>query len=186
VAIAERTCTLEEFLRRPERKPALEYFDGRVTQKVSPKMRHSRLQGRFVEWFNEQTVPHKLAIAFPELRTTYGGASPVPDVAVVVWDRLPRDATGEFLDDFYAPPDIAIEILSPGQRLAPLRRRWHWYVDHGVRVALLVDPATRTVVVFSLGAGEKTLRGDDAIDFADVLPGLQLRVDELFAALRPD
>ncbi len=186
MAIAERVCTLEEFLRRPERKPALEFFDGRVTQKVSPKMRHSRLQGRFVEWFNERTVPRKLAIAFPELRATFGGASPVPDVAVIAWGRLPRDAAGEFLDDFYAAPDIAIEIVSPGQRLAPLRRRCRWYVGHGVRVALLVDPATRTVLLFRPSMEEETLGGGDFVDFADVLPGLQLAVDELFGALRPD
>ena len=40
MALTERRTSLEEFLKLPEEKPALEYFDGKVTQKVSPKTRH--------------------------------------------------------------------------------------------------------------------------------------------------
>src|SRR5205823_3342989 len=44
MAITQRPMTLEEFLDLPEKKPALEYDDGVVTQKVSPQGQHSRLQ----------------------------------------------------------------------------------------------------------------------------------------------
>jgi hypothetical protein len=37
--------TLVEFLALPEEEPALEFADGRVEQKVSPKGKHSGLQG---------------------------------------------------------------------------------------------------------------------------------------------
>ncbi len=36
--------TLERFLRLPEAKPALEFIDGKVVQKVSPKRTHSTIQ----------------------------------------------------------------------------------------------------------------------------------------------
>jgi Uma2 family endonuclease len=74
--------TLAEFLALPERKPALEYEDGVVTQKVSPKGRHSVLQLAAANQINEQTVPSRLARAFPELRATFSTLSRVPDVAV--------------------------------------------------------------------------------------------------------
>ena len=77
-----QALTLEEFLELPERKPALEFADGTVTQKVAPKGRHSTLQGRFSDWINHFAVPRRLAYAFPELRTTFGGASYVPDISV--------------------------------------------------------------------------------------------------------
>lgn len=45
--------SLDVFLALPERKPALEFEDGRVTPKVSPKARHSTLQKRLSEWFDD-------------------------------------------------------------------------------------------------------------------------------------
>jgi Uma2 family endonuclease len=186
VAIAERTCTLEEFLRRPERKPALEYFDGRVTQKVSPNVWHSMLQTWLVTWFNLYCVPRKLAFALTELRTTFAGASPIPDVSVIRWERLRRDAAGLTQLDFVDAPDIAIEILSPGQRRNKLRARCRWYVEHGALVSVLVDPSDFSARVFQTGQTEQVLHGPELIDFSSVVPGLQLTVDELFGALRLD
>src|SRR4051794_7783917 len=103
MAVPHERMPLEEFLALPEEKPALEFEDGVVTQKVAPKGRHSTLQYRIAERFNHYAEPRKLAFAFPELRTTYAGASPVPDVAVYRWDRIPLDANGEVVDDFLEP-----------------------------------------------------------------------------------
>ena len=82
MAIAEQHFSLEEFLNLPEQEPALEFEDGVVSQKVSPKGQHSGLQGDFVELVNRYTRTRKLARAFPELRATFAGRSYVPDVAV--------------------------------------------------------------------------------------------------------
>jgi Uma2 family endonuclease len=44
MAVASSRLTLDEFLKLPEEEPALEYVNGVVSQKVSPKGRHSSLQ----------------------------------------------------------------------------------------------------------------------------------------------
>ena len=44
MVIQQRELTLEAFLKRPERKPALEFMHGKVRQKGAPKARHSVLQ----------------------------------------------------------------------------------------------------------------------------------------------
>lgn len=181
----EKGLTLEQFLRLPEEKPALEY-DGVVRQKASPRGRHAILQGELTTLVNQFGRARKLALAFPELRTTYDRRSTVPDVAVYVWDRVARGSDGELADDYTTPPDIAVEITSPEQSTVSLVRRCLWYVAHGVRVALLVDPDDLTVLLFRPGAVPEPLRGEDAIDVADVLPGFELRVGELFAALKLD
>lgn len=121
----KQRLTLEEFLALPEEKPALEYLDGVVTQKVSPERGHSEFQYVIPERINTFAYPRKLAFAFPELRTTLGGASFVPDVAVYRWDRIPRTRTARGTIDVSTPPDIAIEIASPGQGCrALLDRCW--------------------------------------------------------------
>ena len=89
------TLTLEEFLKQPETKPASEFIDGRVEQKLMPQGKHSRLQLRFCEQVNEVAEANQCAIAFPELRCTFGGRSIVPDATVFHWERIPFDANGE-------------------------------------------------------------------------------------------
>jgi Uma2 family endonuclease len=183
MAIKQRRMTLEEFLDLPEEKPSLEFEDGVVTQKVPPQGKHAVLQIGICEIINRVVKPGKIARALPELRTTYDRYSRVPDVAVYLWDRVPRDPDGTIANDFRAPPDVAIEIVSPGQRMARLVEKCQWYVDHGVRAAFIVDPPGETIQGFRPGQDVVTLRRSDAIDLRDIVPGLSLSVDEIFDEL---
>jgi len=177
--------TLEEFLELPEEKPALEFEpDGTIVQKMSPKGQHSTLQGALVELVNRFGRPRRLAYAFAELRTIYGGAAYVPDVAVYRWARIPRDGMGKVQNDFMVPPDIAVEVVSPKQSMSSLTRKCLWYVENGVQIALIVDPDDEFVVVFGNRENPKACRSADPIDLSDVLPGFELTAGRLFEHLR--
>jgi Uma2 family endonuclease len=65
MAIARAPRTLDEFLKLSEAKPALEYADGEITQKVSPKGQHSGLQYFLSEWINQASRPQRTVCAFP-------------------------------------------------------------------------------------------------------------------------
>ena len=56
MAITSTPLTLEQFLALPEEEPPLEFADGVVSQKVSPKTRHSALQAELVERLNQREV----------------------------------------------------------------------------------------------------------------------------------
>jgi Uma2 family endonuclease len=180
----ERRLTLDEFLALPEEKPALEFEDGKATQKVSPKARHSGLQTDLAERFNRLARRRKLARAFAELRVTLEGQSYVPDISVFRWERIPRLSDGTLVDDVLIPPDITVEIVSPGQRVNALVRRCLRYVGLGVQIALLVDPDDESVVLFRRDTAAVALRGPDPIELDEVLPGFKLTVAELFKSLR--
>ena len=182
MAIAER-LTLEEFLALPEEEPSLEYEDGRVTQKVSPMGKHSMSQVVVADLFNAYGRPKRLSMALTELRSTYAGYSRVPDVSVYRWDRIPVDESGEIANNFRDPPDIAIEIVSPGQSVNYLVRRCLWYVDNGALAALLLDPSDESVLLIRPNQPMVGLRGPDQIDLQDILPGFQLTVEAIFDAL---
>ena len=186
MAIARPHLTLEAFLRLPEEKPALEFEEGVVTQKVSPKTKHSRIQLTVAQTLDAAGAPDKLAMAFTELRATFAGRSVVPDVSVFRWSRIPRTPEGTFQDDVLTPPDVAVEITSPEQSANALVRRCLWYVANGVRAALLVDPDDHSVLLFRPSALPVAARGEEAIELGDVLPGLVFTADQLFAALRAD
>ena len=185
MAIARRRMTLEQFLALDEQEPALEYVDGVVTQKMSPKYRHGLLQLQVATLVNLFAVPRRLARATPETRTTFASASVVPDVVVFTWDRIPVDEHGEAPDDIFEPPDVAIEIASPGQSLRGLTDRCRWYARNGVRVALLVDPGRRSVQLFRADGATGPHRGAGRVELGEVIPGFSFTVDELFSALRP-
>ena len=184
VVARRRTITLAEFLTLPEDEPALEYSDGVITQKMSPKGRHGTLQWSTAQLVNLYGIPRKLAHAFPETRATFAGASFVPDVSVYTWERIPTDEQGYILDDFLTAPDIAVEIASPGQGRQKLLDRCRWYVEHGVRVALLIDPRRFTVAELRPDAEPCVYRRGQSVDLGDVIAGFALSLDELFGALR--
>ena len=182
MAIAATRLALEEFLRLPEAKPALEFADGEICQKVSPKGRHSRTQAKLTEMVNRFAEPRHLAIAFPELRATFAGHSYVPDVVIYRWERIPRTSQGTIADDFLVPPDVAVEIVSPEQSVNALVRRCLWYVANGVAIALLVDPSDASVLVLHSDGVPRILGGSERIDLSDVVPGFELTVQDLFDA----
>jgi Uma2 family endonuclease len=183
VALAPKQLTLAEFLQLPERTPPLEYSDGEVQQKVSPKGKRIWLQTALLERINAIGVPGRVAAAAAEGRVTFAGKSRVPDITVYTWDRIPRDEVGEVADDFITPPDIAIEIVSPGQCMNAVVRRCRWYVANGVQIVLLIDPGARSVLALRPDGVTLQFSGSDSIDLAPVVPGFQLTVDELFSAL---
>ena len=77
-----QSLTLEEFLTRPETKPACESINGKIIQKPLPQGEHSLLQGKLCETINKATNSDQIAYAVPELRCTFGGRSIVPDLVV--------------------------------------------------------------------------------------------------------
>jgi Uma2 family endonuclease len=184
MALARKGATLEEFLELPEEEPALEYFDGEVRQKVSPSSPHAALTYKLCECINAFALPRQLARAFPELRATFAGESPVPDVVVFRWDRIPAKPSGRLDPRVRIPPDIAVEIVSPGQSVNWLVRRCRWYVGNGVEIALLVDPDDESVLLFRHDGAIEALRGPDQIDINAIVPGLDLTANELFTALQ--
>jgi Uma2 family endonuclease len=167
----------------PEEEPALEYVDGEVVQKVSPKTWHSELQAEFTGQMRGFARPRRLAHVLPEHRSTYGGRSTVPDIAVYRWGRIPRDRRGRLVNDVTIPPDIAVEIVSPDQSLRELIAKCRWYVANGVRIALILDPDDSTIRDFRPDAEPVVLRAGDVLDLSDVLPGFTLDVGSLFDVL---
>ncbi|MBD2134529.1 Uma2 family endonuclease [Sphaerospermopsis sp. FACHB-1094] len=180
----QKTLTLEEFLQLPETKPASEYIEGQIIQKPMPQGKHSILQGELVPAINVVVKPQKIARAFPELRCTFGGRSIVPDIAVFVWDRIPRDENGEVANTFLTYPDWTIEILSPDQNQTKVTKNILHCLKYGTQMGWLIDPGERTIFVYH---ANQQIEVFDELDMLIPVPSfasdLQLTVGELFGWL---
>lgn len=161
----------------PETKPATEWVNGRLLQKVSPRPRHALAQARILiplaAWSDAgdrgrvgAEMDFKFRPAGERWRTL------VPDVAFVSYARLPEDA-----DEDEVPrvaPEAAFEVLSPGERFDDVADKIRVYLQCGVAVVVYVDPRRRAFDVYRV-AGMERLR--DGETFADeALPGFALDV----------
>jgi Uma2 family endonuclease len=171
--------TLAEFLALPEQKPELEFIDGVVRQKVAARPLRACIQFLIAKALDDVAVKHRLGIVLPEIRFVSDRWAPVPDVGFYRRERLNvRRAPA----DFRQPPDLAVEVMSPGQKLPDQMQKCLNYVERGTVVAVLVQPEDSAVFVFRSDQPLLILQGDDRIDLDDILPGFELTVRSLFEA----
>ena len=180
---APKSLTLEEFLQRPETKPASEFLANQIAQKLMPQGEHSRLQVKLRTNINQVGEAQKIAMAFPELRCTFGGNSIVPDVSVFRWSRIPVAKSGRIANRFYIHPDWAIEILSPDQSLTKVLSRLLHCSQHGTELGWLLDPDEEAILAVLPEQRVQIFSGDRVLPVLGSL-ALQLRVTEVFNWLR--
>jgi Uma2 family endonuclease len=141
----------------PEVKPAIESIRGRWERKMSPRRRHAMLQLRMgtllADWAGnrgEVGTEWRFYISPPGQEPS----SLVPDVAYVSFERLPREL-GDSREKPEIAPDIAVEILSPGDRLALLEEKVALYLANGALAVVIVDPLERVVDVRETDASRR-------------------------------
>jgi Uma2 family endonuclease len=162
-----------------DEKPYREVYDGTIHEKVIPQLAHGIVAAELVmqlgHWAGQRG-----AVAV-ELRVYLSpGVTLVPDVAFISDERLAALSEEEREKPPFAP-DIAVEVRSPEDREANVRRKTDLYLRHGAQLVLDVDPQERTVRASSR-SGERTLVvGDTIADSA--LPDLRIPVAAIFASL---
>jgi len=173
--------TLPNEIVLPETKPETEWVRGRALQKVSPTYRHSALQTLFVialhawaegrgrvgtEWHFRIAPPGEVIRPL------------VPDVSYLSYERLPSDADDAAQRPLGAP-DVAVEILSPGDRMRDVRDKIETYLRAGTDCVIVVDPKTETIRAES-SDGVTTYAIGQTFSHA-ALPGFLLDVGAYFA-----
>ena len=176
------TVTLEAFLKQPETKPASEFINGEILQKPMPQGEHSLLQVEICEAINQVAKSQKIALAFPELRCTFGGRSIVPDVSVFRWERIPVTPSGRIINRFQTYPDWSIEILSPDQNTTKLLSKLLHCSQNGTELGWLINPEEESILVVFPEERVKLLETNETVP---ILAGidLELTVDRVFAWL---
>jgi Uma2 family endonuclease len=176
--------TLSEFLAMPEIKPANEFVDGSIYQKPMPQGKHSIIQRELTFAIDRPLRDKKRARAFPELRCTFGDRSILPDIAVMLWNRIPRNPDGTVANVFAIAPDWTIEILSPEQGQTKVVKNIMHCLKYGTQMGWLIDPDEQTVFVYQ---PKQEVEIFDNANQQLLMPaftaGLQLSVGELFGWL---
>jgi len=104
------------------------------------------------------------------------GAVRSPDVAWVPRARLARLPAEQKPGFLPLCPDFVIELLSPSDSPAAVRRKMEEYRDNGARLGWLIDPGRRQVAIYRAGGGAEWRTGSDVLTGDSVLPGFALDV----------
>ena len=169
-----RRMSESEYLALPEEKPYLEYVDGVVLQKPMPNRAHVLLIEELIFAIGAYRRRHG-GSSGPEgrVRMPDGGGFRIPDAAFWSPSRPHEDDS---------VPSLAIEVRSPGQALAELRRKCRAFRENGVDVCWLIDPSSRSVEVFEGDRDGEYLAPEATLETL-VMPGFSLPLTELFAVL---
>lgn len=102
-----------------------------------------------------------------------------PDVAFVGRKRVEK--VGRVAGFWPGAPDLAVEVVSPGDTHAEVVEKTLAWLDAGCRMVLVVEPQRRVVTVYRSREDIRILAEDEAVDGADVVPGWRLPVAGIFA-----
>lgn len=104
------------------------------------------------------------------------------DAAFVSNERL---ASVENLEKFFPfAPDLAVEVLSPGNTDREIKVKITLYFAAGSQAVWVFNPKQRTVSVYSSPSDARTLGENDTLEGGDVLPGFKLELSRLFAIVK--
>lgn len=101
-----------------------------------------------------------------------------PDVSFVRAERLPAGHTPEGFAEFL--PDLAVEVISPSDRVTDIAEKIGEYLAHGVQAVWLVNPETQTVTVYRSMTDVTTFHATDELPGDPILSGFTCHVHELF------
>lgn len=153
-----------------------ELLDGIAVPKMAPKYFHVRSARRILNileaWATDRGRA-EMEWAF-DLNEDF---TPVPDLIYVSFERLP--ASWNENTACPVPPELAVEIISPGQTFGQMTLKASNYLNGGVLRVWVVDPAAKSITVFYPDRAHITYVGDGVIK-DNLFPELSVALDRIF------
>lgn len=175
---ATRTWTEEELMALPEDGLKRELVGGEIV--VSPaSQEHGDIIVHLSGLLSAFVRPRRLGWVFCSSTGLWmpSGNLRVPDITYLSRERQPGGPAKGF---GRIPPDLTVEVLSPGDSDRAILDKVGEYLEAGVRMVWVIDPRVRKAVVHRSLTDVRELGEHDELDGEDVLPGFRCRLATLF------
>ncbi len=136
----------EAFTARPENEGRVfELIDGEMVEKM-PSYEPSHIAGWILTFINMYLLQNPIGntTAADGGYIMPDGNILIPDVGYISRERLPEKPTREAP----VPPDFAVEVMSPTDKMRDLRQKAERYLGYGTRLVWLVFPEQQVVEVY--------------------------------------
>lgn len=142
---------MQEIVLSDDVKPALEWVNNRVLQKVSPARKHGLAQLRFASALEAWARVHRPGTIATEWRFQVQPPSEirrtlVPDVGFLSYDSMSLEEQDR-TDAPAIAPDVVVEIISRSDMRRDIEEKVRVYLAAGTSVVFLVDTSSKTVMI---------------------------------------
>lgn len=181
-ATSTALMTAEELMQLPRGYFRAELINGELITMPLPGLPHGRIAARISARLTQFVLDHDLGetyitdVGFQLTRnpdTVVG-----PDISFISKERL--EQAGDVPGYWQGPPDLAVEVYSPGYRPGKVSNRISRLFSFGTRQVWIVDLKHSTVRVYRSPSDITTFSGSDYLEAQDLFPGFRLSLDKIF------
>lgn len=113
----------------------------------------------------------------------FPGRVRIPDVSFIPWEQIPEQQWPDTpIPEI--PPDLAVEVLSPGNTPGEMTLKIREYFQAGTRLVWVIDPKKQNARSYTSPESSQLVGKSGSLDGGEVLPGFRLPLPSLFGALR--
>jgi len=184
------SLTIDDFMQIYEREGAFEIINGTRIPMSPTKFGHVHLATKLLLAITNHAQKQNLGEAYNEVPfvltddRNWVKGSRVPDVAFVLQARLDdyKANTPDWKDrPLMLVPDLVVEIISPTDRYTEVNEKVDRYLDDGVNLIWVIDPARKTVAVHDTqNKRQYTLTEKDTLSGSDIIPEFTLKLAHFF------
>ena len=174
--------TAEELIRLPRGKCRYELVKGDLFEMPLAGAAHGRAAMEIGALVGTQVQVNELGEVFAAGTGYIIRRNPdtvrAPDASFISGNRLPP---GELPAGYFdIMPDLAVEVLSPNDRPGEVQDKVDDWLRAGVPLVWVINPATRTAMVYRSGSDRQEVTEGGSLDGAEVVPGFTCQLRELF------
>lgn len=178
-----KLITADELLRMPDDGFRYELVKGELLRMSPTGTRHGEVTMNLAAPLHRHVKLHKLGRVYAAETGFKLESDPdtvrAPDIAFVRAERIHSQRSVQGYGD--RAPDLAVEVLSPGNTKRELAEKINEYFAGGARMVWVVNPKSKTVTVYGSPSDASTLDENDMLDGGNVVRGFQIAVAEIFA-----
>lgn len=182
---------LDEFMRRYDEQP-FEIIDGEIIEMSPSVSKSSYLANKLARIITLYAFPKGLGEALVEMvfvvshpdETQWVKGSRVPDMIFLpatLFETFKAENPDWGDDPLRLLPPLVVEVISPTDRFADVQRKVESYLQDGVQLVWVIDPANRTVTIATPHSNQQTvLHEADTLTAEGIIEGFELPLKDLF------
>jgi len=180
--VTKKVWTDEEFIALPDDGNRYEVVNGELVVMGAAGAKHGYYVSLIHIILGNYVRSQKIGFTF-DSDTSFKMASGnrrSPDCSFFSRDRI-KSLGGIPKGYIEGSPDLAVEILSPGNTVEEMHEKIVEYFENGSRLVWIIHPDEQYILVYHQPQPDQFKRPGDILDGGDVLPGFTLDLSEFFA-----